>query len=284
MTPYDHKKIAFFQNDIENFKLNTVYLGLTDFCNHNCAWCFTRLSRRTFNAQLSEDVFLRTVQDFKELGVKGVILSGEGDPLMCPYFGRALIVLTSHFSVGLKTNGGFLCNYNVNTLSRLKFLRISLDAFTPEDHRKWHGSNDWEKIMEFIKTFPNKDILEIGSLRGDYLDMINGFTNKYNVKTMLRSLHENIRPEHVAEHCHVIRSMCHIAPNGDVMTCCSYTPLDTKYKIGNIYDEPLTDIWGSEFHRNLVKSIKPKDCPEWCIYHEKNYYYENRDKLHLEFV
>ena len=161
MTPYDYRKISFFQEDIKNFNLRTVYLGLTDLCNHDCAWCFTRMSRRKFQATLEEKAFNRLVKDMRTLGVKGVILSGEGEPTMCPYFGKALLELTKHFSVGLKTNGGLLHKYNMNVLQQLRFLRISLDAYTKEQHEKWHGSKDWNKICEFIKAFPDQNKLQL---------------------------------------------------------------------------------------------------------------------------
>ena len=281
MTPYDYRKIAFLKEDIENFRLRTVYLGLTDLCNHDCAWCFTRMSRRKFNATLDEKVFEQLVEDMKTLGVKGVILSGEGEPTMCPYFGKALLQLTQHFAVGLKTNGGLLYKYNGKVLERLKFLRVSLDAFTKEEHERGHGAKDWDAIINFIETYEG-DNLQVGHLTDDMYDKI--FERFPNTDIVPRTFHKDRKPEHIANKCYAARSMCHIAPNGDVMTCCTYTPLESRYTIGNTKKTRLTKSWGSTLHKDAVKSIRPKDCPAHCIYHKKNWYYENRDKLHLEFV
>ncbi len=47
---------------------------------------------------------------------------------------------------------------------------------------------------------------------------------------------------------------------GDVFLCCYYRHRKDTHKFGNVFEQPLNDIWYSQRHWDAIKSIKPPEC------------------------
>ena len=55
----------------------------------------------------------------------------------------------------------------------------------------------------------------------------------------------------------------YIAANGDVVPCCQIAD-SSVVKMGNVFDEPFTDIWNNDRYRALRRRIAGDDIPHYC--------------------
>jgi len=74
---------------------------------------------------------------------------------------------------------------------------------------------------------------------------------------------------------------------GDVYICCYYQHRPDEHKIGNMFEKKLSDIWGSETHKQKLQSISVDKCNVWnCRFHGYNKFYRDiflTDKMQMEF-
>lgn len=47
---------------------------------------------------------------------------------------------------------------------------------------------------------------------------------------------------------------------GDVYLCCYFRHRAERHAIGNVYEQPFRDLWGSDRHRAAIAGIEPKEC------------------------
>lgn len=129
----------------------TMEIDLTNKCNHDCPGC---CGGRTSNESLSQEVIHKIISELAYLGCKGLIFTGGGEPLCSSHAIEAAKLAKLHkMDVGFITNGGLLHEVNcVELLDCCTWIRISLDAGSPQMHKKVHGTNDFAKIVENIKN------------------------------------------------------------------------------------------------------------------------------------
>lgn len=132
----------------------TMEFFLSNVCNHACAGCHSRYMHKNEDQFLDFDTMKETVSDFAELGVEGVEISGGGEPLMYPQIIQAVAFMRGKgLKVGMFSNGTLLTDELAEFLvQNLLFLRIAFDAGTPETYKKIHGRDDFEKLLNNLKT------------------------------------------------------------------------------------------------------------------------------------
>lgn len=113
----------------------------TDACTHDCIFCVANPIRAK-GAQMSWRQLSALLTSLPALGVQQVLFAGGGDPLAYPQIGEALhLAHDLGLQVRLITNGGGLDQNDrlLSTLAEtLTSVRFSLDAASPETHRKLH--------------------------------------------------------------------------------------------------------------------------------------------------
>ena len=121
---------------------------LNDVCNNKCTYCnFARhMGREGHN--ISYDDFVRYADRLKELGVKGIILEGGGEPTICPDFERMTQYLDS---IGMPYI--ILTNFNEYREVKPEVLRVSLDAWDEESYKAKRGVSRYYKVRENITRF-----------------------------------------------------------------------------------------------------------------------------------
>ena len=71
-------------------------------------------------------------------------------------------VAENGMSVGLVTNGSLLGKYVEEISETCTFVRVSLDAATPETHAKLHGAKDFQKITANIRAIARTRNIDVG--------------------------------------------------------------------------------------------------------------------------
>lgn len=122
----------------------SVELDLSNVCPHDCPFCSFGTSasggyRQKHWVMLYGPRVMTLLSELNECGVQSVTFTGGGEPLVHP---QAAAIFQRATSVGLQwglvTNGQLLDRV-MDELGGATFVRVSLDAGTPETHHKTHG-------------------------------------------------------------------------------------------------------------------------------------------------
>jgi len=148
-------------------------IGLTNYCNHRCPWCFInwnqagRAAERSGNADgrrqavNAERRLIEAVGEAAAMGLKAVTIVGDGEPTLHKRLAEYLEKLAGFgLDIGIFTNMSTDRDDVLAALTRhCFFVRCSIDAARPEHHRLTHGVDDFEKVVENLRR--------LVSLRGD---------------------------------------------------------------------------------------------------------------------
>lgn len=132
-----------------------IDLGVTTGCNLACKYCYGTVMNRT-NISNRFDMPLDTMknlfQDCKEVGVKSIAITGEGENLLNPdYYDAVTYASNIHLDIGLATHGATVENCRIkDMLSSLVYLRFNISAATPETYKIVHGVNVFDKVIKNI--------------------------------------------------------------------------------------------------------------------------------------
>jgi radical SAM protein with 4Fe4S-binding SPASM domain len=132
----------------------SVELSLTNRCNLKCIWCSDGdlRKRQGLQSTLNEANLWRLFDDLKAGGTAGVVLEGGGEPTLHPGFDRIVERLREvGLAVGLITNG--LNKLSPQTLRCLEWIRVSLDASTPEEFHALKGYDGFEQVLSNVYHF-----------------------------------------------------------------------------------------------------------------------------------
>lgn len=143
-------KILANLDSIKNGIPITADIFLTNFCNNHCAYCaygrWKELKKEP--RYMSGADFKKNMIRLKELGVKGVILTGGGEPTVNPDFKEITAYLEEcQFPYGINTN------FNKLELIKPVYLKISLDGATRAEYEKIRGVDALEKVLDNIKAY-----------------------------------------------------------------------------------------------------------------------------------
>lgn len=123
----------------------TVELDLVSFCNHRCGWC---VDPAHYTSSLSVDFISRLLDELQELGVKGIVLKGGGEPTLHENFDLILTLVKKRgFEIGIVSNGSQLYVHAKTIAENSDYVRISLDGPTKTSHHAIHQSHDFNKII-----------------------------------------------------------------------------------------------------------------------------------------
>ncbi len=135
----------------------TAELDLTLECSYDCSCCTYGSSRRRTADQagarsMSREVIAVVLRRLADGGVRGVIITGGGEPLQNPEAPFALQTARQlGLRAGLFTNGSLLVPDLAERIlaARPQFIRISANAVTPEVYTRFHGLDDerWAHVV-----------------------------------------------------------------------------------------------------------------------------------------
>lgn len=146
----------------------SLSVGFTDYCNHNCLWCYTAYSTHSHSVkrggppsgrirddrQIDPAVLLRFLDQGRERGLRSVTVVGSGEPMLHPQSADMLSAIASMgLDFGVFTNGQRMSDQHVEVLAaRATFVRFSIDAAEPEVYKRLHGIHaDFEQTVENMR-------------------------------------------------------------------------------------------------------------------------------------
>ena len=171
MNPFNRNKILSHWEQIKKYKEYgetshpiTVELSLTNKCNHKCPACSGLRNITGENKSIDYDTASTIIWQLANAGVCSVIFTGGGDP--CMYDNYDSLIKTAKDNglvVGLITNGSLLKESQIDNILNCEWIRISLDAATPETYINMHGVDMFEQTVDNIKMLAkNKGNTTVG--------------------------------------------------------------------------------------------------------------------------
>jgi MoaA/NifB/PqqE/SkfB family radical SAM enzyme len=151
---YHYDKIEKLRHGEAQFPVHAT-ISLGNYCNHKCLWC-TAYEYQQSKAKLMDfDLLVGWLTEAAKRGLKAVGYVGNGEPTAYPRFGELVRVVNElGLEQGMFTNGYLLNRYEDAVLDVFTYVRISLDAGSPEVHAAMHDvpESHFPRIMENLRS------------------------------------------------------------------------------------------------------------------------------------
>ena len=148
-----NKMLNHLDRVLHNRRPITADMFLNNYCNNKCPYCTYRRWEFDNGARyMSFEDFKKYAKRLIELGVKGLILSGGGEPTISRDFDKIVGWLDnqSDLQYGINTN------FNVYKQFSPAYLKVSLDAYDEDSYYENRGVCMYNTVRENIKTFVSK--------------------------------------------------------------------------------------------------------------------------------
>lgn len=131
-----------------------VEISPTSLCNQRCRFCYRDFAGHKAN-MLSRGIFLSLMRSMAKVGVKSVLLAGDGEPMLNKATPEAIILgKRLRIDMALNTNG-VLLNEDIarKVLPSLTWLRFSIMSCDPKHFTRIHGvpAEQLRQAIENIK-------------------------------------------------------------------------------------------------------------------------------------
>ncbi|MEM5792737.1 MAG: radical SAM protein [Candidatus Aenigmatarchaeota archaeon] len=163
--------VGLSKNDVEfmlneHFPIGHMEFHPSDICNLNCQGCTYGHGVKGLGPKKIVFPF-EHLDKLKALKPKSILFSGGGEPTLYKYknynFGdvvEKIHEIMPKTLLALITNGTFVPKGN--WVSHLKWVRISIDAATPETYMVFRGKNLFEKVTRNLLKYLNTSIPKVG--------------------------------------------------------------------------------------------------------------------------
>lgn len=123
----------------------------SNICGYRCGHCIMAKEQQDHRQMLSKSAMMRIPLDAKEFGIKTVIFSGGGDPLLNPHtLESARRCKENGIFTGLNNQG-----YLLDDPTPFNFIRYSVDAATASTYQDIHRvpkGDGWERVCKNIEN------------------------------------------------------------------------------------------------------------------------------------
>lgn len=291
---------------VQDFPIH-LNIALNDSCNLKCKCCILSvpINKRKFKpaiGKVSKEDFKKLLSEGVSYGLRSIEFGAINEPTISSDLHEYISIAKDCGIIDLMitTNANLLDTSMSEKLikSGLTWIAFSVDAFTEETYNKIRIGGNFQKVMKNICNFLEikKELNTITPItRMCFLktkinyhelnDFIKYWINKVNVVSVQKLINthygyddkDNFNSELSlisednpnTENCPSPFQRLVIRNNGDILPCCSFFAYD--FKIGNIYERSLYEIWNSKEFKKLREKInspifseKPEVC-QLCI-------------------
>ncbi len=284
-------------------KMNSarIFMEITDKCNLNCKHCYGGFANKNNNF-IDVETIDTIINEATKLGVYEFDITG-GEPLLYSNLEKVLSKLyDAGMLVSIFTNLTVFNDTHFEIFNKycVKKIITSIDSCYKNIHDDFRGCNGcFDKTMKNIKKLKKSKIeLSINTMIGnhniDYIDEMVTFlkslklpfvldvitnegramtlneninTSAKMIRTIFSKYNNNINKEMNFKHCGIGNRFIYIKSDGNIYICPSL--IDDKYKIGNIKQSNLYNVWekmNEKFGQLSCsqKSNKCKNCKGGC--------------------
>lgn len=281
----------------------SVEMTLTNVCNLNCVYCSDAELRQRQGARemISLDDFKRLFEDLSKGGTKGIVIEGGGEPTLYSHFNEVVDSAAScNLAVGLITNGTMRLDKSI--ISKFEWIRVSLDASTPDEYKALKGVDFYERVIDniayyaqycktvgvgFVVTKNNISqiealVMRLRELGASYIqlrpvvdnedlypkDIDLSYLKFYMTRefgVQVDGMKENAQAGNHGLPCVASSITSIISGDGSVYICGRLNVYDWLKPIGNITKESFHSIWNGDERRRQIDMISSADfCKENC--------------------
>lgn len=128
----------------------TLELDLTLVCNDRCPYCPHGFAHQGRCLEL--DSIGRILDEAASLGIRGLTVTGGGEPLMHPKFRDIVrLIRTYPFAAGIITNGGRINSETASEMvATFQWIRVSLDAASEASFQRIRGRRGMAERLKRI--------------------------------------------------------------------------------------------------------------------------------------
>ncbi|MBA7531575.1 GTP 3',8-cyclase [subsurface metagenome] len=138
--------------NLKNREIIFLMLSVPPICNYRCKKCFNSVGSRQIKNSLTLDEIFRIIKEAKALGIRGVTILGEGEPLVyknikqiVEWVDKLRMILT------ISTNGRMLTKDMANFLYKHNVVvGIGLDTLNEKEYVSYCGGN--ANLKEVLKN------------------------------------------------------------------------------------------------------------------------------------
>lgn len=143
------KMLAHLDRVVGTKKPITADIFLTNFCNNKCPYCtYRRWNLASSTKAMTFDEFVTYATRLRELGVLGIILTGGGEPTLCPDFLKITNWLEQEgFHYGINTN------FNNLVYFKPDYLKVSLDGYDEDSYERSRGVRKYSVVKNNIEKY-----------------------------------------------------------------------------------------------------------------------------------
>ena len=251
----------------------SVKIEVASACNLKCKICYNKFAPR--HSLMSHEDFKIALDNVIDMNIKqvGLLYLGEStlNPLLIPFIkdcknqGIEYVFLTTN---GILIKDDYMKELMSSGLDSIKF---SLNQYNKDDYLKETGVDAFDIVVDNIKKAweykvkNNLNIrLYISTVTDDIPEDMDSFFKElskysdehiYNSVTNHGGLEDNGKCSHIKDGlipCPRLFNNTYICSNLDVMCCCN--GFTDKFKIGNLHDDRLKNIWNN----GIIKELRRK--------------------------
>jgi MoaA/NifB/PqqE/SkfB family radical SAM enzyme len=133
------------------YKLNSIYLNMTEHCNLNCVYCFASARVENGKRLLYED-YVRILNQAREMTDELTITFTGGEPLLSENtLPAARYAKSKGFGTYLLSNGTLINEDNIEALTEcFDHFKISVDGSCKEVHEFFRGAGSYEPAVAAV--------------------------------------------------------------------------------------------------------------------------------------
>lgn len=147
------ERIAAWLRDGRSYPV-TIELDATNACNHACSFCCWSVLHDRHRDTMSWDFMTKVLDDVASVGVKAVIWTGGGEPLVNPHTPAGMErARAAGLRNALFTNGALLTESVARRLvASCDWIRFSIAAGTRDEYRRIQGVDDLDLVKRNVAT------------------------------------------------------------------------------------------------------------------------------------